>query len=202
MLGSTYPRYGASRSQPASLNTLIDVLYGLLRSVIVYMSFHWLVAAEPVMLADDDITTCSAVPTFENRYSLECIAPPPPRQELEQVRNQLRYCCSRCWLPAARARRSTLNGPRGPCSLARARPMMIRTLAPRRCAARRWFTNTQLLKFQVIARVLPLRGGWSMARSTLELISWSPGWLKETPCFGRNLSLRAPGASRASRSAA
>src|ERR1044072_6520851 len=67
--------------------------------------------------------------------------------------------------------------------------MMIRTLTPRLGAARRGLTKTQLLKFQVIARILePLRL-WSIARSSLALIVSWPGLLKERPGWGWNLSM-------------
>ena len=114
------------------------------------------------------------------------MAPPVPRQECEQVRNQLLYCWRRPLLPLASARRITANGPLGPCSFASVRAMMIRTLAPRLCAARSAPTNTQLLKFQVIARILPRLGVCRMARRTLELISCERGTLNETPCRTRN----------------
>ncbi len=109
-----------------------------------------------------------------------------PRQECEQVRNQLLYCWRRPLLPLARARRITANGPLGPCSLASVRAMMIRTLAPRLCAARSALTNTQLLKFQVIARILPCLWVCRMARRTLELIACERGTLNETPFSTRN----------------
>src|SRR5918999_124128 len=118
------------------------------------MSLYWLRAAAPVRLAEDDITTRRWAPDRLKTYILVCIAPRRPRQEFEQVRAQLRYCFGRPLLPFSKARWRVRNGPRRPCSRASWRDMISRTLAPRWCASRSARTKAQLLRFQVIARIL------------------------------------------------
>ncbi len=66
------------------------------------MSLYCELADAPVMLAEDDMTTRGWAPVLLNRYIFACIAPPLPRQELEQVWNQLRISGRRSCLCRAR----------------------------------------------------------------------------------------------------
>ena len=156
------------------------------------MSFHWLLVAARVRLAEPCITTRLAEPTFENMKNLLCEAPPGPRQDWRQVRAQLRRLLGHFSLPAFRPWRRRRNVWFG-TSLLFCLSMISFTRTPRFCARSSALAPSLVAKFQVKnlivePRLVELTERMILRKIARRAVTSPRGLLNVGPFFGRKLS--------------